>query len=265
MENIPLQQRAGKNPEPRAFSYPLVATARSRVFRAKDTEDNIVLSGSSKEQRAIPLGAEAVGLILNFTGGDIGYAAYFVDDQDNEYLLESGTIGDGSSDDIDFGEGFIGLLPGEKIILRITSGDPDAGDGCNVLAGHITVPEDIAVLRTDVPGTSLVDLCSPGAGELWQAVGPTGEAETLLMANGDTDDHTFNIYINEGGQDYLIRKAVLIRAGRVEDLNVLEESGGLSYGQTLKVKMLESRTVAGSRIMFVGTVVKVALSKDDTP
>lgn len=263
--NVPLQQRGGQNPQSRAYGHPLVATARSRVFRASGNQDNILLSGSGKEQRAFPLGAEAVAVLYNFTGGQIDFAAYFVDEQNNEYPVEIGLVADGGTNDIDMGEGLVALAPGEKIILRITGGDPSAGDGLNVMVGHITVPEDMAIIRKEISDTSVVELFAADPGELLLSVGVQGEAETLLIANGDDIDHTFDVYISEGGQDYLVEKATLIGTESVNGLGIFEEFGGLSYGQTVKLKMLQAKNNASSRVLFLGTMMKVALSKDDTP
>jgi hypothetical protein len=261
--NVPLQQRAGKNPEPRAYFNPVGRTARSRVFRAV-LGDNVLLSGSDKESRVLPIKGEEAAFFLNNTGGSINYSALYVDEQNNEYLLESGSVADGSQQDVSLSEGGAGLLPGEKIILRITGGDPTAGDGLNVRVAYQTVSEDLVNVRKDILDTSLADMFSPSAGEIWLLMGQQ-ESESLLIANGDDIDHYFDIYISEGGQDFLFTKNRLMQAGRMGEIGALEVAPAISYGQTYKVKMKEAKHTANSRILFFGTLSVAALSKDDTP
>jgi hypothetical protein len=266
MENVPLQQRAGKNPDPRAFFFPVGETVRSRYLQASDP-DTVMLSGSSKEQRLVPVRqGETYAQAFNFTGGAIDFEHLFVDAQNNEYKVESGSIPDGGSWSLQgLAEGPAILLPNEKLVFRITGGDPSAGDGCNLSISYQTVSRDVVAVRKDIPGTSPVELLSPPAGEVWIPAAAGEEAETLLICNGDTDPHTFDVYVNNGSEDILVAKAVSVLAGEINDIGRFDRQGAFSYGQTLKVEMLEARAVASSRILFAGTLTKAALSKDDTP
>jgi hypothetical protein len=266
MENIPLQQRAGKNPEPRDFFLPVGETVRSRHLQASNP-DTVMLTGSSKEQRLVPVRqAESFAQVFNFTGGGIDFEQLFVDDQNNEYRVNSGSVADGGRRTLEgFGEGPEILLPNEKIVFRITGGDPSAGDGCNLSIEYQTVSRDIVAVRKDIPGTSLVDILAPPAGEVWIPANAGEEGETLLICNGDSIEHTFATYINDGNEDILVSRSKSVLAGEINDIGHFEEVGCFSHGQTLKLKMLEPRATAGSRILFAGTLFKAALSKDDTP
>lgn len=121
------------------------------------------------------------------------------------------------------------------------------------------------MVRKDIPGTSVIDLFSPAPGEVWIPASAVEEGETLLICNGDSIAHTFDIYINNGIKDILVAKAQSIGAGEVNDIGHFDNQGSFSYGQTFKVQMLQPRDTASSRILFAALLTKAALSKDSTP
>jgi hypothetical protein len=202
--------------------------------------------------------------VLNLTSAGIDFELYLVDDQGNEYKGPYGSLGPGSRTTFNFGDSAFAFLPDEKIIIRFP-GSPDLedGNGVPIWVEFQVVSKDLAVVRKDIPNTDLIDLFSPPPGELWTGYDISTDADGLAIANADDIEHTFNFYLNDGNRDFALQSGpISVSANSLNIITVFNDTGCVSHGQTLKVEMLQPRQKASSRILFLGTLSKMSLSRD---
>lgn len=125
--NIPLQQRAGHNIGNQGV-FPFVHGAAGREIAVNVSGATVLMEGRDKVVRTPCVGAISAnfGVLYNATTTSYDFTILFVDDQGNESEIGEGTVAGGAvgqlnlEDDFEEGEAFLGLCPGEKIILRLT-------------------------------------------------------------------------------------------------------------------------------------------------
>lgn len=130
--NIPLQQRAGHNIGNQG-TFPFTHGAGSREIAVNVSGATVLMEGRDKVVRTPCLGAELAnfGFIFNSTATSYDYTVVFVDDLGNEIEIGGDTVAGGAAYPLNLGDAFangqafVGLCPGEKIVLRMAVTPPD--------------------------------------------------------------------------------------------------------------------------------------------
>jgi hypothetical protein len=125
MPNIPLQQRAGRNigvevtpPYIQGAAAPqiLVATSGSTVLM--QGRENVARTPFVRT-KLYPALSWIYGVLFNNTAASIDYEVFFVDDENNEMEVSSGTVAANAVGSLTISVvGFWALCPGEKLVLR---------------------------------------------------------------------------------------------------------------------------------------------------
>lgn len=126
MPNVPLQQRAGRNIGVEGIT-PYVQGAATPETPVAANGDTVLMEGREHVARTplvqgkIPSGTiPAFGVCFNNTAGSIDYSIFFVDEDNREMLVGSGTVGANSAGPLMLTDAnaIWALCPGEKLVLR---------------------------------------------------------------------------------------------------------------------------------------------------
>lgn len=278
MPDPALQKRTGKNTGPSpVFLYP-GNKGSGDISKVIANQDNVLVAGLRDAVRisgVVP--CCFYGALFNRNGlgvgpGDVSFDVVFIDAQGNEIVYQSGTVIDGGSP---FGIctpncaccGPFGLVEGEKIVLRITGGNPSAGDG--VVFVPMATQDSVTAIspRAYVTGRGRVVVAQPPPGKIWQMpiaqVYPCGAA--CIGINFDAVNlHSFNCYLVNGqtGDEVLLSAGDNVAANSIANLfSDIVSSHMFPYPYRLEVQSVDANPFAAP-FLIASFFIEFDLPKD---
>jgi len=141
--NPQLQRRAGRN-----FPGFLGVISGQNCDSFKMSSTDLVLAEPKGDEIVLPAGPALLTAgfsckLFNSSGVALDFDLVFVDEFGSEYVCDTASaVADGATDTLS-PPTFLYLKEGEKLILRVTSGNPLGGNGVHVTRAMTTAPQSI--------------------------------------------------------------------------------------------------------------------------
>jgi len=200
----PLQKRAGKNTSPGPVVLFEGVKGAGEIVPIKSGGQHTVLEGLKDKIRLAGVVAfQTIGSLYNRCGVDIGYDVIFIDANGNEITLATvALLSDGSFDQIPSPNpacAVFGFVEGEKVVIRITSGDPSGNDGLLFIPVSIHDARNAICERIPIVNGGRTVIAQPPVGKTWQMPATSSYpcGASILAFNYDSDPHTFNCYVSD--------------------------------------------------------------------